>query len=123
MKFLASTAVTMEDTRRHSGRRFRVRRSWKEEYVPTFTIHRGGGTDTGRTGSSDRAAIHLSRPADAFEKKYHCLRNQEEVETEEEADPIVTKEDIENAGVSASRKGREESREKESREKDLKKNA
>ena len=57
----------------------------------------------------------------SFRKKVPLPAEPEEVETEEEADPIVTKEDIENAGVSASRKKSGKSPEKKESEKEIEK--
>ena len=114
LRLSASTAVNEEDTKDTAAEDFVSGAPEKEEYVPTFTIHRAGGTDSGRTGSSD--PVNTS-----FRKKVPLPAEPEEVETEEEADPIVTKEDIENAGVSASRKKSGKSPEKKESEKEIEK--
>ena len=60
----------------------------EEEYVPSFTIHRGGRTDESRGKTEPAKAPSILSDPDG----------------EEGSDPVVTKEDIENASVSASRK-------------------
>ena len=66
----------------------------EEEYVPAFTIHRGGRTDENRkTDESRKKAMPAPEPS------LPC-----EPDDEDGSAPVVTKEDIENASVSASRK-------------------